>query len=103
MSTVSTTFLNEISRTKEFNAYACMHCGQCAALCPVGLDLLPRRIFRYVILGLKDKVVENAETIFSCLLCKLCEESCPAGVHIVENMVSLRCYLNREVFELERS
>lgn len=100
---MNATFLEEVSCTEEFNAHACMHCGLCTAICPMGFDLLPRRMFRYVMLGLKDKVVENAETIFSCLLCKLCEENCPAGVHIVENMVCLRCYLNREVFKVERS
>jgi len=103
MSTVNADFLDEVSCSEEFNAYACMHCGLCTAICPMGFDLLPRRMFRYVMLGLKDKVIENTDTIFSCLLCKLCEENCPAGVHIVENIMCLRCYLNRESFKLERS
>jgi heterodisulfide reductase subunit C2 len=103
MSTVNAAFLEEVQCSEDFNASACMHCGLCTAICPMGFDLLPRRLFRYVMLGLEDKVVGNAETIFSCLLCKLCEENCPAGVHIVENMICLRCYLNREVFKLERS
>jgi heterodisulfide reductase subunit C len=100
MSTVNAGFLEEVSCSEGFNAYACMHCGLCTAICPMGFDLLPRRMFRYVMLGLEEKVVENAETIFSCLLCKMCEENCPGGVHIVENIMCLRCYLNREVYGL---
>jgi heterodisulfide reductase subunit C len=103
MSTVDAAFLEEVRCSEDFNASACMHCGLCTALCPMGFDLLPRRLFRYVMLGLEEKVVENAETIFSCLLCRLCEENCPAEVHIVENMICLRCYLNRQVFRIERS
>ncbi len=103
MSTVNGAFLDEVRCSEDFNASACMHCGLCTAICPMGFDLLPRRLFRYVMLGLENKVVENAETIFSCLLCKLCEENCPAGVHIVENMICLRCHLNRQVFGIERS
>jgi heterodisulfide reductase subunit C len=103
MATVNAEFMGEVMCSEDFNANACMHCGLCTAICPIGFDLLPRRMFRYVMLGLKEKVVENTETIFSCLLCRLCEENCPGGVHIVENMMCLRCYLNREVFRLERS
>ncbi len=102
MSTVNSAFLEEVQCSVDFNASACMNCGLCTAICPMGFDLLPRRLFRYVMLGLENKVVENADTIFSCLLCKLCEENCPAGVHIVENMICLRCYLNREIFHIER-
>ena len=33
-----------------------MNCGVCTATCPLGIDLLPRRLFRYVLLGLEDRV-----------------------------------------------
>ena len=55
--------------------------------------LLPRRLFRYVELGLADRVREESETVFSCLLCRACEESCPAEVHITENVRVLRHWL----------
>lgn len=103
MSTVNTKFLDEVNCSNEFNACACMHCGLCTALCPMGFDLLPRRIFRYAMIGLEDKILDNTETIYSCLLCKMCEENCPSGVHIVENIKCLRCYINREIFNLERT
>ncbi len=84
----------------EFNASACMNCGVCGAVCPMGIELLPRKLFRYVLLGMEDQVKENTETIYSCLLCKMCEVNCPAGVHIAENVRSLRHFINRQVFRL---
>jgi len=103
MATVNATLLEEISPPEPFNASACINCGVCTAICPMGLNLLPRELFRYVLLGLKDKVVQNQETIFSCLLCKMCEENCPADVHIAENVRILRGYINREIFGLSRN
>jgi heterodisulfide reductase subunit C len=86
-------------RTK-FDAGPCMNCGTCTATCPVGLDALPRRLFRYVVLGMEHKVRESEEAIFSCLLCRMCEASCPAGVPIAENVRSLRAYLMREAYRV---
>lgn len=84
----------------RFDASACLNCGSCTALCPVGLPLFPRRLFRYALLGAREKLLEQTEAIYSCLLCKACEENCPAGVHITDNVRSLRGYLDREVFGL---
>jgi heterodisulfide reductase subunit C len=88
----------EVGAGKEFNASACMNCGVCTAVCPMGIDMLPRRLFRYVLLGAEEKVLEETETVFSCLLCKMCEANCPAGVHIAENVRVLRNHINRKQF-----
>ena len=100
MALVNPDFVDEVKRSEEFNASACMNCGVCSAVCPMGIELLPRKLFRYVLLGLKDKVLENKETIYSCLLCKMCEANCPAKVHIAENVRSLRYYMNKKVFKV---
>ena len=100
MALVNPDFVDEVKRSEEFNASACMNCGVCSAVCPMGIELLPRKLFRYVLLGLKDKVLNNKETIYSCLLCKMCEANCPAKVHIAENVRSLRYYMNKKVFKL---
>jgi heterodisulfide reductase subunit C len=97
---VDTEFLSELSASKGFDARMCMNCGTCTALCPLGVELLPRRLFRYALLGNREHVLGEAETIFSCLLCRMCEENCPAGVHITENVRALRTYLNRELHGL---
>jgi len=97
---VSHELSDRVRAAGPFDAEACMNCGVCTAVCPLGLDLLPRRIFRYVELGLEDRVLAETETIHSCLLCRACQESCPAGVHIADNVRTLRHHLNRTAFGL---
>ena len=84
---------DELRLIGSYDAEACMNCGICTAVCPLAIDLLPRRLFRYVELGLADRVRAESETAFSCLLCRACEESCHAGVHITENVRVLRHWL----------
>ena len=100
---VNSDFLNYVKLSDEFNATACINCGSCTALCPLGINLLPRTLFRYVLLGAHEKVLENTENIYSCLLCKMCEENCPADVHIAENVRTLRTYINQNVYGFGRN
>ena len=93
-------FAAQVARGAPFDAGACLNCGSCTALCPLGLAGFPRRLFRYAVLGAREKVVAEAETVYSCLLCKMCEENCPAGVHITDNVRALRVFLGREEFGL---
>lgn len=93
-------FLDDVKKTGEFNASACMNCGVCSAVCPMGIELLPRKLFRYVLLGIEDKVINNSEAIYSCLLCKMCEANCPAQVHIAENVRQLRYYMNKKILTI---
>ena len=97
---VSPELAERVRAAGAYDAEACMNCGVCTAVCPLGIDLLPRRVFRYVELGLEDRVLAETETIYSCLLCRLCQESCPAGVHIAENVRTLRHHLNRTLYGL---
>jgi heterodisulfide reductase subunit C len=97
---VSGALLDDVRRTTIFDAAACLNCGVCTAVCPLGVNLLPRRLFRHVLLGLEEKLLAEAETVYSCLQCGLCEESCPAGVRITENVRTLRSYLNQKAFGL---
>ncbi len=100
MTSVSSELAARLKQAEDFNAEACYHCGTCTALCPLGYEIVPRKLFREVMLGLEDKVKESIPEIYSCLLCKMCEEYCPAGVHIAENMRYLRKYLNQQEFSL---
>ena len=97
MAKINPEFIDKVKVSEEFNAAACMNCGVCSVLCPLGIDILPRTLFRYVLLGLEDKVIENSHTIFSCLLCKMCEENCSGDVQIAQNVHVLRRYMNKEV------
>ena len=97
---VNPAFRARVGEAGPFDADACMNCGVCTAVCPMEIDLLPRRLFRYVALGLEDRLRENTEAVYTCLLCRLCEENCPAGVHISENVRTLRHHLARTEFGL---
>ena len=98
---VSSEFAARMKQVEGFNAGSCFHCGTCAALCPLGYKILPRKLFRAVMLGLEDEVRASIPQIFSCLLCRMCEANCPQGVHIADNMRSLRVLFNRQEFGLE--
>ena len=98
---VSSELAAKVKQSEEFNAEACYHCGTCTALCPLGYEILPRKLFREVMLGLQDKVRESIPAIYSCLLCRMCEENCPADVHIAENIRYLRHHINEEEFHLK--
>jgi heterodisulfide reductase subunit C len=100
MAKVNPAFIEKVTASKEFNATECMNCGVCSAVCPVEIELLPRKLFRYALLGLEDKVLEHTPAIYQCLLCKLCEANCTADVHIAENVRFLRTYISKEVYKL---
>jgi heterodisulfide reductase subunit C len=93
---VTADLAQELHGLGAFDASACMNCGFCTAVCPLGVDLLPRRLFRYVLLGMEERVRSEHGPIFSCLLCRSCEENCPSGVHITENVHQLRRWLLKE-------
>ncbi len=90
----------ELERYGEFNANQCFSCGTCTALCPMGLKILPREIFRFSLLGSEEKLKEAEDAIYSCLLCRMCEANCPQGVKISENIRILRTYFTERVFKI---
>ena len=100
MARVDPAFIDRVTKSDEFNAAECMNCGVCSAVCPMEIELLPRKLFRYALLGLEDKVLEHKEAIYQCLLCKMCEANCTADVRIAENVRFLRGYISREVYRL---
>ena len=98
---VSSDLAARMKNMEGFNASACFHCGTCSALCPLGYEVLPRKLFREVMFGLEDKVRASIPQIYSCLLCRMCEVNCPSGVHIAENIRSLRVLINEQEFDLK--
>ena len=100
MTVVNAEFIESVG--ERFDAVACMNCGVCTALCPMEIKMLPRLLFRQVMLGLEDEVMANADTVFSCLLCKMCEVNCPAGVPVAENVRLLRNRINTSLYGLGR-
>lgn len=100
MAKVSSELAAKLKTSKEFNAEACYHCGTCTALCPMGYEVLPRKLFREAMLGLEEKVKARIPEIYQCLLCRMCEENCPQDVHIAENVRYLRNLINKEEMKL---
>ena len=100
MTEVSTPLLGRIGKADQFDASACMNCGVCTAICPIGINILPRMLFRYALLGMEDAVFAEQETIFSCLLCRMCESTCPGDVKISENIRMMRYYINKRLYKL---
>jgi heterodisulfide reductase subunit C len=100
MAKVSSKLASAVKCSETFNAEACLHCGTCTAVCPMGCDMLPRKLFRQVQIGREDKMKENIQAIYSCLLCGMCAENCPARVNIADNIRFLRKYINENEFNL---
>ena len=53
---VSPALAAEVKGLDGFNASACLNCGVCTALCPLGYEILPRKMFRLVLLGLEERL-----------------------------------------------
>lgn len=97
---VSPVLAAEVKHLDGFNASACLNCGVCTAVCPLGYEILPRRLFRLVLLGLQEQLQEHVPQVYSCLLCRMCEANCPAGVRIAGNIRALRTILGRRRLRL---
>jgi len=56
----------------------CMQCGNCSASCPLseGTNSFPRKIYRYLQLGLKDKLLKSPVP-WLCYYCGECNKDCP--------------------------
>jgi len=76
------------------SASACFNCGNCTAICSLSSEStpFPRKVIRYLQLGLKDKLMESPEP-WLCYYCGDCSETCPRKADPGEVMMGLRRYL----------
>jgi ferredoxin len=76
---------------------ACMNCGNCTAECPLSRDgtVFPRRIIRYLQLGLEDRLRESPEP-WLCYYCGECSETCPREANPGETMMAARRWLTAQ-------
>ena len=74
-------------------ATVCFNCGNCSAICPLIYDTFPRRIIRYIQLGLEESILNNPRELWLCLHCGLCTETCPRGADPGEIIHGLRSYV----------
>ncbi len=85
---------SEVERLGARDMEACMQCGNCASACPlsVGESTFPRKIYRYLQLGMKDKLLESPEP-WLCYYCGECNIDCPRGAEPAETMMATRRWL----------
>jgi Fe-S oxidoreductase len=75
----------------------CMQCGLCSAACPLssGTNSFPRKIYRYIQLGLKDKLLKSSVP-WLCYYCGDCNKDCPRGAEPAETMMAARRWLTAQ-------
>lgn len=86
--------INDIIKLGGEGIRKCYQCGTCTAICPLSEEygiIPPRRMIKYVQLGLKDKIVSSIAP-WLCFQCGDCSESCPKEADPSELMMVLRRY-----------
>ncbi len=93
MARVKPDLLSKIKRLGAFDVNACFSCGVCTAICPLSEEggEFPRRIIRYAMLGLEDKLLGSPE-LWSCYYCGECTRSCPRQADPGGFMMAARRY-----------
>jgi Fe-S oxidoreductase len=91
---ISPELYHEVQRLGARDMEICMQCGNCASACPLsaGETTFPRRIYRYLQLGLRDKLLESPEP-WLCYYCGDCNQDCPRGAEPAETMMATRRWL----------
>lgn len=81
----------------EININKCFNCGNCTAVCALseGNTVFPRKIIRYLQLGLRDKLLESPEP-WLCYYCGECSGTCPREAQPGELMMATRRWLTSE-------
>ena len=75
----NTEVFEDIKKLGAFDVSACMNCGMCTVSCPLSVsgNEFPRRLIRYAVLGLEDKLLSQPEP-WLCYYCSDCSTECPS-------------------------
>jgi len=89
--------MDELKELGALNVSACYSCGVCTATCPLSEEghEFPRRVIRYAVLGLKDKLLSSTEP-WLCYYCGECTKTCPRGADPAGFMMAVRRYLTTQ-------
>lgn len=87
----------EVAKFGARDMAICMQCAACSASCPLstGTDTFPRKIYRYIQLGLRDKLLASPEP-WLCYYCGECNKDCPRGAEPAETMMAARRWLTAQ-------
>lgn len=94
---VDTQLYRELAKFGARDMEICMQCGTCSASCPLssGTNAFPRKIYCYIQLGLKDKLLRSSEP-WLCYYCGDCNTDCPRGAEPAETMMATRRWLTAQ-------
>lgn len=87
-----------IENLKKNNAFACLECGKCTAVCPItryNHSYSPRRMLANGLFYGSGELI-NDRLLWSCLTCRLCSERCPVDVRYSEYMRDIRAEAVKE-------
>jgi heterodisulfide reductase subunit C2 len=93
MALVTPQFAEELEQFGVDTTLDCFNCGTCAAICPLIYEHFPRKMIRYAQLGVRDKILDNAQELWRCLHCGLCTQTCPRGANPAELILGLRRFV----------
>jgi len=87
----------EVAKFGARDMEICMQCGTCSASCPLseGTNSFPRKIYRYLQLGLKDKLLKSPVP-WLCYYCGECNKDCPREAEPAETMMATRRWLTTQ-------
>jgi heterodisulfide reductase subunit C len=93
MARVDPDLIGRVRKLGAFDVTACYSCGNCTATCPLseGRQSFPRKMIRYALLGLEDKIAASPE-LWLCHYCGECSDTCPREADPGALMAALRRY-----------
>ena len=93
MERVDPDFIHQVQKLGAFDVTSCYSCGNCTATCPLseGRQSFPRKMIRYALLGLQDKIARSPE-LWLCYYCGECSDTCPREADPGALMMALRRY-----------
>jgi quinone-modifying oxidoreductase subunit QmoC len=94
---VDSELYRELAKYGARDMEICMQCGLCSAACPLssGTNPFPRKIYRYIQLGLRDKLLKSTVP-WLCYYCGDCNKDCPRGAEPAETMMAARRWLTAQ-------
>ncbi|HIJ56820.1 MAG TPA: 4Fe-4S dicluster domain-containing protein [Deltaproteobacteria bacterium] len=94
---VDSELYQEVAKFGAKDMELCMQCAVCSASCPLstGTNAFPRKIYRYLQLGLKDKLLASPEP-WLCYYCGECNTDCPREAEPAETMMATRRWLTTQ-------
>ena len=94
---VDSELYKEVAKFGARDMEVCMQCGTCSAACPLssGANTFPRKVYRYLQLGLKDKLLKSPVP-WLCYYCGDCNKDCPRGAEPAETMMAVRRWLTAQ-------